>query len=246
MSNLENKKTYGLFANPFNNKLITELNQSGEDVLIFPAVRTEKLELTENGTNYLKNLTGFDWIIITDIFAADYFIENLGELEIDFFELDNLMVCTLGEAVADRLRFVQIHADLIPSKINNEVAFSMISQFVNDELDGLRFLVLGEERAKFSLSEQLIAKKAIVKELAVYRAAFVDENSTLKLKTLLKGGAVDEFIFSSPEDLMSLRFLLQENDFSIFLNEVKISATSEIVYQSLQEINLRPLYFHKK
>jgi len=224
--------------------LISELKN--EDLLIFPSIQTEKLELNAKDTHHLKDLGNFDWIIFTDIFTADYFIEHLRKQEIDFFDLDNLMVCTLGEAVSDRLRFVQVHADIIPSKIDNEAVFSMISQFVGNELNELRFLVLSEKNAKISFIQQLINKRAIVEELPVYKAAFEDESSVIKLKTLLKGGAIDELIFSSPEDLISLKFLLSGEDFSQVLREVKISAISEIVYQSLQEINLRPLYFHNK
>src|SRR5215203_2909785 len=120
MAELEIKKTYGLFENALNKKLISVLKQQGEDVLVFPSIKAERLDLTAESVTHLKNLTGFDWIILTDTFAADYFIEVLGELEIDFYELDNVTICALGEAVADRLRFVQVHADVIPSKTNAE------------------------------------------------------------------------------------------------------------------------------
>ncbi|HEY0461709.1 MAG TPA: hypothetical protein VGC97_21415, partial [Pyrinomonadaceae bacterium] len=63
---------------------------------------------------------------------------------------------------------------------------------------------------------------------------------------LLKGGAVDEFIFSAPHDLSSLKFLFVEENLPEILNEIRVSAVSEIVFQSLQEAGLRPLYFHHK
>jgi uroporphyrinogen-III synthase len=246
MSNLEITKTYGLFASPLNNKLTSELKKKGEDVLIFPMIKTEKVDLTENAAKYLKSLTDFDWIIFTDVFAADYFIEALSELETDFFELDNLTVCAIGEAVADRLRFVQVHADVIPSKINDDAVFSEISQFVGGEFASLRFLILKEQSSEFSLIEKLKAELAIVEELSLYKADFEDKSELIKLKTLLRSGAVDEFIFSSPDDLPSLKFLTSETDLTGLLSEIQVSAVSEIVYQSLQENGLRPLYFHYK
>jgi len=244
MSNLEDKKTYGLFASAANKKLIADLQKKGEDVLIFPLIETEKVELTETATDYLKNLTNFDWLIFTDVFAADYFVETLRELGIDFFELDNLTVCAIGEAVADRLRFVQVHADVIPSKTNDEAVFSEISQFVGGGFDGLRLLIVRERTSDSAVGEKLKAEHAIIEELPIYQAEFADESSTIKLKTLLKGGAVDEFIFSSPEDLVSLKFLASEADLTGLLSETRVSAISEIVYQTLQENGFRPLYFH--
>ncbi|HVE59937.1 MAG TPA: uroporphyrinogen-III synthase [Pyrinomonadaceae bacterium] len=246
MSNLEIIKTYGLFASPFNKKLISELKKKGENCLIFPLIETEKLEITETAAHHLRNLTDFDWIIFTDVFAADYFIEALRELETDFFELDNLTVCAIGEAVADRLRFVQVHADVIPSKIKDEAVFSEISQFVGGVFDGLRFLIVTEQSADLALIEKLKAEQAIVEELPLYKADFQDRSEIIKLKTLLTSGAVDEFIFSSPDDLASLKFLTSEADLASLLNETRVSAVSEIVYQSLQENDFRPLYFHHK
>jgi len=244
MSNLENKKTYGLFANPFNNKLISELKRKGEDVLIFPPIQTEKVELTESAMNYLKNPADFDWLIFTDVFAADYFIEALRALGTDFFELDNLTICACGEAVADRLRFVQVHADVIPPRITDEAIFSGISQFVGGQFDGLRILIISEKTSDFSFIEKLKAEKASIVELSIYKAEIEAEPSIIKLKTLLKGGAADEFIFSSPEDLLSLKFIAEEKDLTRLLSEIQVSAVSEIVYQTLQENGFRPLYFH--
>ena len=245
MAELEIKKTYGLFENALNKKLISVLKQQGEDVLVFPSIKAERLDLTAESVNHLKNLTGFDWIILTDTFAADYFIEVLGELEIDFYELDNVTICALGEAVADRLRFVQVHADVIPSKTNAEAVFAAISNYAGDELRDLRVLIVCEKSADTSIIEKL-KSAAAVRELPIYAAGFEAEGTNLKLKTLLKGGAVDEFIFSAPDDLSSLKFLFVEENLPEILNEIRVSAASEIVFQSLQEAGLRPLYFHHK
>lgn len=244
MSNLENKKTYGLFASPTNKKLLSDLQKKGEDVLVFPLIETEKVELTEAVADCLRNLTNLDWLIFTDIFAVDYFIEALRELGVDFFELDTLTVCAIGEAVADRLRFVQVHADVIPSKITGEAVFLEISQFVGAEFNDLRVLVISEKTSDSVIVEKLKAEHALIKELPIYQAEFADESSIIKLKTLLKNGAVDEFIFSSPEDLLSLKFLTSEDDLTGLLSGISVFAVSEIVYQTLQEHGFRPLYFH--
>jgi uroporphyrinogen-III synthase len=246
MSDLEIKKKYGLFDNPLNKKLISDLQRSGEDVLVFPPVKTVKLELTETAAVHLQNLNGFDWVILTDVFAADYFIEALSSLAVDFFELDNLTICALGEAVADRLRFVQVHADVIPSKISDEAIFSAISNYAAFELEDSSFLVTGEESASLPFIDKLKAEKASVEELSIYKAEFSDESANTKLKTLLMGGAVDEFVFSAPEDLLSLKFLTGEKDLTALFNESQVSAVSEIVFQTLQENGFRPLYFHYK
>lgn len=246
MSNIETRKTYGLIDNPINNKLISKLKENDENILLFPYISTEKIELTDKTKKLITNLVNFDWIIFTDVFAVAHFIEVLDKMEFDLFELDNLTVCAFGEVVADRLRFVQIHTDLIPTKIDNESIVKAISEFAADDLIDLRFLVLKDNSKELSITKYLIENKAVVEELAIYQAKFVNETANTKLKTLLKGGAVDEFVFSSAEDLVSLKKLLTEEDLALVLNESQISATAENVFQLLLENGLRPLYFHYK
>jgi uroporphyrinogen-III synthase len=89
----------------------------------------------------------------------------------------------------------------------------------------------------------LRAENAPVEELPVYKAEISDEPAITRLKTLLKGGALDEFVFSSAEDLLSLRLLVSNADLPALLSETRVSAVSEMVFQTLQENDFRPLYF---
>ena len=246
MPNLETEKTYGLFASPQNIRLISELKQEGANLLILPLIRPEAVVLTENSEELLRNLQNFDWLILTEIFAAEYFIEALGKLEIDFFELDNLTVCAFGEAVADRLRFVQVHADIIPAKTDDATIFSTISQFVGDDFADLRFLIIKEISAKPDLTEKLKNRAAKVAEVAIYRAVIENTSEFIRLKTLIENGAIDDFIFSSAEDLASFKLIFPENDLKLILSQSTVAAVSEIVYQSLQELDLHPKYFQLK
>ena len=246
MSNLETQKTYALIANPLNNRLIARLSENSEEVIIFPAVKTSVAALNDDAIDFIKNPSNFGWIVFTDVFAADYFIEAMREYETDFFELDSLTVCAVGEAVADRLRFVQIHADVIPANSTDETIFSTISQYAGDDLREQRFLVLRERSKTLNFVELLQNEKAAIEELPIYEAAFDNEPELTKIKTLLKGGAIDVFIFSSAEDVSALKLLYSENDLGKILNDIKAFATTEIAFQTLQENGLRPLYFHYK
>ena len=246
MPNLETEKTYGLFANPQNIRLITQLKQKGTNLLILPLIGTEAVKLDGNSNDMLRNVQQFDWLILTDVFAAEYFIEALRELGVDFFELDNLTVCAFGEAAADRLRFVQVQADVIPSKIDDETIYATISQFVGGDFADLRFLMINEISAKSDLTEKLKNRAATVAEVAIYQANVENSSELIRLKTLLENGAVDEFIFSAAEDLAGLKLLFAENDLKRILSESTVAAVSEIVYQSLQELGLHPKYFHLK
>jgi uroporphyrinogen-III synthase len=246
MTNLETRKTYAVIDNPLNKRLISKLKEKGEEVLIFPPLQTYAADLNEKAVEFIGNPSSFEWLIFTDVFAADFFIEAMRRLETDFFVLDDLTVCALGEAVADRLRFDRIHSDVVPPNSTDETVFSAISQYAGGEIDGVGFLLLCEASKNFGFIEMLRNENAAIEKLPIYRAEFNPEADLTRLKTLLKGGAVDEFVFSSAEDVAALKTLFPESSTAAILNEMKISATNEIAFQTLQENELRPLYFHYK
>ena len=240
MSNATDQKTYGLFSTANNRKLIDKLESSGAKVFQFPPIETEKVILDETSISYLQNLTNFDWIIFPDVFAVDYFLQALEELSVDFFEMDAVNVCAIGEAVVDRLRFVQLHADLIPNLVDTENIFAAITNYTNQNgLENVRFLLLKKIDSEIELTEKLTENKACVTEFPIYQARFTDKREVSKLKVLLTGGAIDEFIFSSPADIIALKYLFSGNAMSEILAEIKVSATDEVMFQALKEHNLK-------
>ena len=244
MSNATDQKTYGLFSTAANRKLIDKLESSGAKVFQFPPIETEKVILNETSINYLHNLTSFDWIIFPDVFAVDYFLQGLEELSVDFFEMDAVNVCAIGEVVADRLRFVQLHADLIPNFVETESVLRTILNYTNqNSLEKLRFLLLKETDAEIELTEILTENKAFVTELPIYQARIKDKREVSKLKILLTGGAIDEFIFSSPTDIIALKYLFSVDEISEVFNEIKVLATDEVIFQMLKEHNQKATFY---
>lgn len=244
MSTALTDKTYALFSSSANKKLAIELEKCGAKVFRFPPVETEKLILNKTKVGYLFDIAVFDWIIFTDVFAVDFFLQTMAENEIDFFEMDAVNVCAFGEAVSDRLRFVQLHADIIPNSIDEESVFSTLLTYASDEINDLKILIVKEISQNFRVTEKLIERGAKVIELPIYRATFADKNEIAKLKTLLTGGAIDEFVFSTPADFIALQFYFPGLTITDVLLEINVSATSENTFQTAKECNLRPIYFH--
>lgn len=245
MANSLEKKTYAVFANAANKKLISDLEKNGCKVFRFPTLETEKIYLDEAKREFLKKITNFDWLVFTDIYSVEFFLQALDENGLDYFEIDAVKVCALGEAVSDSLRFVQLHADVIPDTRKTEKVFSAIKDYLyTDEIKNLKFLLVKEISQICKLTEKLKENGAEVFELSVYQAKISNKNEIVRLKTLLSVGAVDEFVFSSAADFVALQFYFAGESIADFLAEIQISATSEIVFQTAKELNFRPLYFH--
>ncbi len=245
MSDSIAQKTYGIFANPIARKIIAELENTNADVRLFPPVEIEKIVLRDEEIKMLGNLKDFDWLIFTDVLAVDFFLETLAENEIDLFELDDLRVCAVGETVADQLRFSSIHSDVIPANHRTENILSAIGDYVGTKnFENLRFLFPKANADFETLAENLRAKKAGVQELDVYAAHLANKSEIVRLKTLLTGGAIDEFIFTAPADFIALENFFKTTNFSIYLTEIRFSADSSLM-QAARENNLSPVnLFH--
>jgi uroporphyrinogen-III synthase len=239
-------KTYAIFAAPANRKIISKLRDAQSEVIEFPFVEAEKTELNSTEKSLIENVSSFEWIIFPDVHAVEFFLEALAEANQEFFELDLLRILAFGESVADRLRFVQIHADVIPPKIDAESVFKALRDYLAEESEfkNLRVLLPKQASAETALTETLRRRESEVAELNIYRLKLENAAELTRLKALLKGGAVDEFVFASPPDVSNLAAVAGEklND---LLAGTSVTATDETTFQTLREHGLRPLYFKK-
>jgi len=246
MSDAANEKTYALFANPANRKLVAELENTGAKVFQFPPINVEKIALDEKSVENLRHLADFDWLIFPDVLAVDYFLEALEENEIDFFEMDFLRICAFGEAVSDRLRFVAVHADIIPASVEIDVVFAtMVDYFDGGELKDLKILFPKENFNENALTKKMQAFGAEVLELPIYKVKIEKNLEITKLKTLLKMGAIDEFIFTAPNDFIALMQYFETRKLIGIFKEVKISAADAVNFQTAREHKLETVgLFH--
>ncbi len=247
MTNFSTQKTYALLNTPMNKKLIADLEKRGAKVFKFPPLETEKINADADFIKAIKNPARFDWIIFPDVFSVDYFLQTLEENGTDFYELDDLRVCAFGEAVSDRLRFSQLHADVVPNSIETKNVYRELTDYIGgDKLSELNFLFLKENLSKYDLINKLKGAGAAISEFAVYRINTSGGTDLTKLKILLEGGAVDEFIFSAAEDVFALYYYFS-GEIEDLKKELKTSAVGETVFQTLKEYGFKArLYLSAK
>lgn len=234
-------KTVGIFKNPSNKKLIELLKSQGKNVFEFRVLQPKKTDLKNDDLKRLEDIAAFDWIIFSDIWTVEIFLEILEEYGIELFDLDNLRICSNGEAVADRLRFRQIHSDVIPPKNSAKVVFTAVSEYIFEEreLSDLSFLIIKANGDDSELADLLAETSSEIIELEVYEIENRNDSEFSKLKALIVGGAVDEIMFNSPEDVFSLYKIIGKNDFVRILTEIEIHAVNEISYQTLREFDIK-------
>lgn len=239
MPNSIQEKTYALFADANNRKIASALERAGAKVISFPPLEFEKIESNENSAEQLSGLAEFDWIIFPDVLTVDFFLQTLEENRIDFFELDRMRVCAFGEAVSDQLRFVQLHADVIPNRLRTEDVISALKNYVAaEDFKNLKFLFVRGSLFDAALKNQLLQAGAEVSEMPVYQIKVSKENEISKLKALVKGGAIDEFVVLAPADFIRLNYIFGGEPLAQIFAGIKISAADPIVYQTIRENSL--------
>lgn len=236
----ESAKTYGLFGGNSNRKLIAEVESSGAEVLLFPHTRISAAEFSAEDAETIETVLNFDWIIVPDVFAAEYFLLALENAGIDFYELDAVRICAFGESVSDRLRYSQVHADVITKTVEAADAVTSIKDYEPD-FASLKTLVLHSEAVETQLSTFLSKEEINFTELKVYESDFESNALLTKLKSLLKGGAVDEFLFCSPTEIAEFAVLFVSETPSGLLFDALASAPDYSTFQSLREFSLKQI-----
>lgn len=237
MTEIETAKTVALFDRAANRKILENLAKKNIEVLLIEPPTIHPLENSAETTRIFEKLIEYDWLILTNIFAAEITIEKLEAAGIDLFELDKLRICAAGESVADRLRYRQIHADVVANFASAQEVFDNLKSYDN-ELQSRKIILPIEKDSAPEIAGILRAEQSEVFEVPIYKIVFGDRENLTKTKIKLTGGAADEFVFSSPEEVAYLAKILHAENLAPLISEMKMIALDPATYQTLREFGV--------
>ncbi|MEJ7616566.1 MAG: uroporphyrinogen-III synthase [Pyrinomonadaceae bacterium] len=148
-----------------------ELESRGARVIACPTIEIVAPESYAALDEAIEHLYGYDWLIFTSVNGVDYFVRRFAQLGRDVSELDELKVCAIGEATADRLRDVSVHVDLVPEQFKAEGVFAALESYLggHENLRGLNFLIPRAAVARDYLPRALEEAGARAAVVAAYR-----------------------------------------------------------------------------
>jgi uroporphyrinogen III methyltransferase/synthase len=189
----------------------------------------------------IQNLYGYDWLIFTSVNGVDYFLRRLKEFERDVSELDELKLCAIGEATAERLRDASIHVDIVPEEFKAEGVFAALERFIGGAsgFHGQNFLIPRAAQARDYLPRALEAAGARADVVPAYRTVAPQDTEKRRVEALLAGGAVDCITFTSSSTVRNFAELFDTTDLSILLAEVKVACIGDITASTAAEYGLR-------
>lgn len=208
---------------------VSELENYGANVIVCPTIEIAEPESYERLDEAIDHLYGYDWLIFTSANAIDFFLRRLNQRGVKVEELDEIKVCAIGQASADKLRDAHVHVDVVPAHAKAEGVFAALSEFVggNEQLRGLNILLPRAAVGRDYLPKALEDAGARVDVVTAYRTVVPEHLDRGRLSAMLAGSA-DCIAFTSSSTVKNLALLFDTHDLSKVLGSLAIACIGDI------------------
>lgn len=217
-----------------------ELERYGAQVVFCPTIEIQELDDYQRLDEAIAHLYGYDWLILTSVNAVNHFFRRLTSLGRDASSLDELKVCAIGDATAERLNALHVHVDVIPTDFKAEGVFVALERFMGgaDAFKGLNILLPRASVARDFLPKALEETGARVDVVPVYRTALPDSLDRGRVAAMLSGGA-DCIAFTSASTVKNLGLLFDAQDLGPILSGIAIACLGDITARTAAAFGLK-------
>lgn len=221
-------------------EFVAELETYGAKVIVCPTIEIAEPESYERLDEAIDHLYGYDWLIFTSANAIDFFLRRLKTRGVNVEALDEIRVCAIGQASADKLRDAHVHVDVIPTEAKAEGVFAALSEFVggNEQLQGLNILIPRAAVGRDYLPKSLEAAGARVDVVTAYRTVVPEHLDRGRLSAMLAGSA-DCIAFTSSSTVKNLALLFDTHDLSKILGSLAIACIGDVTAATAAEYGLQ-------
>ncbi|HVF86675.1 MAG TPA: uroporphyrinogen-III synthase [Pyrinomonadaceae bacterium] len=217
-----------------------ELERYGARVVLCPTIEIVEPQSYESLDEAISNLYGYDWLIFTSVNGVDAFMRRFEASGHDVSEIDELRVCAIGAATADRLRDVNVHVDVVPEKFRAEGVFAALESYLGGRagLANQNFLIPRAAVARDYLPHALEEAGARVDAVAAYRTVPPRQTDRARIEAMLVGGGIDCITFTSSSAVANFARLFDASDLRHFLDGVKVACIGDITARSAADFGL--------
>jgi uroporphyrinogen-III synthase len=203
-------------------ELAATLERSGVRVSSWPQVEISAPADDASLHEAIENLFGYDWLVLKNVRAADYFLRAL-LLKHRTEELDELRVLTIGSETAEMVAERQVHVDIALERFAHADIYREIESYVGESssLSRQNLLVPSANIIIESFEDLLVDAGARVDPVTAYQTC-ADRLELIRLRTLFAGGGVDSVVFSGGSAIAEFADLFDTDDLGRVLSGVKV------------------------
>lgn len=229
-------------------EFVMELEKYGAEVVLCPTIEIKPLDSYERLDEAIEHLYGYDWLVFTSVNGVDHFLSRLNAKGHDVSALDDLKVCAIGEATAEKLREAHIHVDVIPLQFKAEGVFEALATFVGGPtgLEGLNILIPRASVARDFLPKALEDAGARVDVVPAYQTTLPENLDRGRIAAMLSGSA-DCIAFTSSSTVRNLAQMFDTANLSHVLAGVAIASIGDITSTTAAEhglsVSIQPTQF---
>jgi uroporphyrinogen III methyltransferase/synthase len=219
---------------------VTELENYGANVIVCPTIEITEPESYARLDEAIDHLYGYDWLIITSANAIEFFLRRLDHRGVKVDQLDEIKVCAIGQASADKLRDAHVHVDVVPAHAKAEGVFAALTEFAggSEQLRGLNILLPRAAVGRDYLPKTLEEAGARVDVVTAYRTVVPEDLDRGRWSAMLAGSA-DCIAFTSSSTVKNLALLFDTHDLSKILDGVSIACIGDVTAATATEYGLR-------
>ena len=215
--------------------LVERLESLGAEVVEAPAIRIEPAADRGPLLKAVRDLDGFDWVILTSVNAVEALFAALAEAGLDARALAPCRMAVMGSATGERLRGFGVRADLVPPTFTSRALLEAMA--ASAELRGRRVLCPRADIAPRDLVEDLASHGAKVQEVAAYRTV-ADNAGAGEVAQRLAEGRIDWLTFTSGSTVR--QFLSAVAAERVRASRARIASIGPTTSAVLRESGLRP------
>ncbi|HEX8473431.1 MAG TPA: uroporphyrinogen-III synthase [Pyrinomonadaceae bacterium] len=218
-----------------------ELERYGARVVACPVIEIVAPESYAPLDEAIDNLYGYDWLVFTSTNGVEHFLRRMEAHGLDASELDELRVCAIGAATADRLRDAQVHVDVVPEQFKAEGVYAALESYEGGRagLEKKNFLIPRAAVARDYLPLALEAAGARVDVVAAYRTVRPETTDRARVEAMLVGGAVDCITFTSSSTVINFAQLFDTTDLRPLLDGVRVACIGDITATTAADYGLQ-------
>jgi len=217
-----------------------ELERYGARVIACPTIEIVEPESFAPLDEAIEHLYGYDWVVFNSTNSVDFFMRRLEAGGHDASELDDINVCAVGTATADRLRDARVHVDVVPGQFKAEGVFDALENYLGgrERFDRLNFLIPRAAVARDHLPRALEEAGARADTVAAYRTVAPRTTDRARVEALLVGGAVDCITFTSSSTVANFAQLFDTRDLGALLKDIRVACIGDITSRTAADYNL--------